>query len=316
MAVLTGTIGHIGLSSGETERGKWYGFSFGRWRVDGGQIQVGRPMFMVRHEDEGPWPLEIERLKELLSTSWVLQVEAELIPDRNPELWTWTDVIGPVQDAELAPATGDGTLTKPPKKSAPGPEPVPEANQVDPFEVEGIGTMRPEYTKDFRVREYRSDPISIDAFEGVKIRVSASGQDDERLLLVPAALQNLANAGPALRQEAAPHMHQYYQSVRNDFGEEDCAEYGIPLQIDEKDIWDHVELKHCDVEVHVGSDSPNLHPDAVYFTFEGRCTWEDEHDIQLTVLNGERVVRVGPFTGHPTNAFARNDPAFLDVVFD
>ena len=104
--------------------------------------------------------------------------------------------------------------------------------------------------------------------------------------------------------------------MRESFSDEECEDYSIPLDVTASNIWDHVSLPHpATVEPSLDDRNGLLHPGVAYINFEGSCTWEEEHRCQLVFVHGERLIKVSPFDGHPTNAHARADPAMLDVIF-
>lgn len=295
------------------------------YRVDDGPI-VHEKLGVSRQQadTDGPWPIDMQTAKARVPNEQVVRVVAELVEDR----WVWTDIVGVVEDAELTAHAEALLVASPPVY--PSDELtlddgskvlVPDVKRVAPFEIAGFGTMQPTYrigrNDTISFGGYESDAFDLAAFDDLKVFLAlyAAPSPDE-LQLMSHALENLVAAGPELRDQATPYVVQYYRNVREMFSDEDCEEYGIPLAIADEDIWDHVTLQSAiDIQTNVGSASKNRHPDSAYVVFEGNCTWEEEHGLLLSYLNGNQLARVSDFDGHPTKAAAFNNADMLDEVF-
>ena len=188
------------------------------------------------------------------------------------------------------------------------------ADFPDSFELGQIGTFRHDpSTWD----GYYLGPSLFCDFLGEEIAFALDGPLEGRASeLAAESMANFLAAGDALRSEVVPYLMLYYGSVRDSFSDEDCADYGIPLDVTESNVWEHVSLHHPPI-VGPSLDDRNglLHSGVAYIDFEGSCTWEEEHGLQLVFLHGERLIKVSPYDGHPTNAHACSNPAMLEVIF-
>ena len=54
----------------------------------------------------------------------------------------------------------------------------------------------------------------------------------------------------------------------------------------------------------------------IYVQIEGNVDWEPEHGLQMSWAEGDRLVKVSAFDGHPTNAHASAKPEDDQYVFE
>lgn len=202
---------------------------------------------------------------------------------------------------------------------------VPDSKRVEGFDLPGVGVFAPAYDvyigtdpPTVSVESFLSAPRAVPMFDDMSMRFAIwDGPLEERAAeLAAEAVSNFCGAGSEVRDETARYVFEYYQSVRSEFSDEDCVEYGIPLDVTQDNIWEHVRFTNPpNVSPQVGEYKGLVHPDVAYIDFECGCSWEEEHGLNLVFVHGERVGKVGPVDGHLTNATAFADPALLDVVF-
>lgn len=182
------------------------------------------------------------------------------------------------------------------------------------FELEGIGTFTndPSWWDTY----YRGPDFPIEVLgQPVTFALGYGPIEGRAAELVIEAINNFRAAGSELRDEVARYMVEYYQSVRNMFSEEECVDYDIPLDVSVENVWEHVSFRHPPTLEPSLDDRGGLHhADIAYISFEGGCSWEIEHGMQLVFLHGQRVCKIGNYTGHPTNAATAANPDLLDVV--
>lgn len=100
-------------------------------------------------------------------------------------------------------------------------------------------------------------------------------------------------------------IHEYYADIKTFYGREE----NFPQISSLSDIWNNISI---------GSDGMiSLRPgdDCLYISLECECSWEQEHGLQIIIKDGVRIVKVGQFDGHLTNADAYNNPKFESVVY-
>jgi outer membrane biosynthesis protein TonB len=123
---------------------------------------------------------------------------------------------------------------------------------------------------------------------------------------VDAALHNFREHLPSALHEAEGHVFLYYLDCKGSHAPGDAGYVEIASP---KDVWNHIGF---------GPDATVQRRDKdgkIYVSLECSCDWEEEHGLQLVLEEGKRVVKVGPFNGHLTNADAYDDPGLEGVVY-
>jgi len=127
------------------------------------------------------------------------------------------------------------------------------------------------------------------------------GERDDAEVLQPdevEALQRFLALPQEHGLEVVPHLWRYYLDMWEMVGPPD-----IPEILDPSTIWSHVTPRSACVE-HDEEDAP-------YVVVWAECDWEIEHGLQLSLREGQRWVRVSPYSGHLTDGRAY-DPESLD----
>ncbi len=121
------------------------------------------------------------------------------------------------------------------------------------------------------------------------------------------AIENLLRSPFSVLQDAEGHVYRYYLDAHSHWPPGD----GEFVQIDSpSEVWRHVQLGTEPVVTRRSYGDR-----AVYVSIECNCDWEPEHGLQIVLRNGEKVVKVGPFDGHRTNADAYANEALEHVVY-
>jgi hypothetical protein len=121
-----------------------------------------------------------------------------------------------------------------------------------------------------------------------------------------AAVEGFLEIGPAVLEEAAPHVFRYYQDSMLDLkeGDEGWVEIESPAQ-----IWKHVRFGE---EAFVRRRKKDK---VIYISLECSCDWDREHGLQIVFKNGRTINKVGQFDSHLTNSDAYAAPRLESVVY-
>ena len=151
------------------------------------------------------------------------------------------------------------------------------------------------------IREGGSVPIPY--FDGISIRIEKDILTAEEVL---PALKNLLSLKPEQRQADAKHLFAYCDDTIMQVGdyiiEEDMD--GVEPTLD--NIWDFVTVR--ELIFHKLEAGKYASTTTIFAVIEAEAMWEIDHGLLLSWADGNRLVRVSPFTGHPTNGNAAADP--------
>lgn len=129
--------------------------------------------------------------------------------------------------------------------------------------------------------------------------------------LVP-ALQNFLALRPEQRIRDGRHLVAYCRMMVDAVGEEVLEDLDNRLP-DVDRIWDYatphsISFKALDA-------GPYAARRTVFVAVEGEVAWEREHGLQMCWADGDKLVRVSEYDGHPTNGHASAKPEQDAYVF-
>lgn len=153
--------------------------------------------------------------------------------------------------------------------------------------------------------------ISVPYFDGAMIKVNA----DRHLTTAEQlpALKNFLGLSAENRQSDARHHVAYCKMMMDAVGEEEILEDMNGEQPTVENIWSHVKIRHIFFGwLDAGKYAAKR---TIYLQVEGEVTWEPEHGLQMSWAEGRRLVKSGPFDGHPTNGHASAKPEDDQYVF-
>jgi hypothetical protein len=170
--------------------------------------------------------------------------------------------------------------------------------------MSGVGPL----TLDEDLGWYYSPSVPASALGGVvgQIVVAEDYPADNDKDAVDRAVAAFLTSGNAL-PAASTVVHAYYRDTVRLFREQGW-DLDLPEIAEPASVWDHVSIGH---EFHVERDAERQ----VYVSVECECAWEREHGLQLVLLGGNTITKVGPFDGHVTNASAYGRPDLEGVVY-
>jgi hypothetical protein len=159
-----------------------------------------------------------------------------------------------------------------------------------------------------RITQRRMKPVPIPILGGKLCTIYLDGYTwDKKKHEFNAAITNFLSLDPAALKEAEGYVFQYYKDC--EAGWKSCDDEFKPIK-SSSDVWKHVRFG-CQVNV----SRRRIGDMGIYVSLECGCDWEDEHGMQIVFKNGLKVVKVGPFDGHLTNADAFGDGSLENVVY-
>jgi hypothetical protein len=171
------------------------------------------------------------------------------------------------------------------------------------MEIPGLGVVE----KDEQFGWYRSEPIRVPVLGNKWCRIVVEGYDDDKKKEeFHTAIANFLSASPAVLEQAAPYVFQYYQACKEQAG---SNEEFVRIK-SAASVFRHVRL---------GSEpmiTRRAYGDrGIYVSLECGCDWEPEHGLQIVFKNGLKVNKVGPYDGHLTNSDAYDSKKLEDVIY-
>jgi hypothetical protein len=170
-------------------------------------------------------------------------------------------------------------------------------------DLPGLGQL----TRDDELGWYTSQPVTLPILGGRACPVVLDGYDDDPdPEAFHRAVADLLNAPPAVLLEAEPYLVQYCSDAN------DVWEPGDPERVEldsPGDVWTHLHILDATVSRRGWADG------AVYISFQGDVDWELEHGLQIVFRGATKLVKVGPYDGHLTNADAYGDPGMENVIY-
>ena len=153
--------------------------------------------------------------------------------------------------------------------------------------------------------------ISVPYFNGDMIQIDASDLEPTEAL---PALKNFLTLSNDQRMSDARHLLAYCKLMMDAVGEEEISEDLGGVQPTLENIWNFTKASHIFFgKLDAGKYAAEK---TVYLQLEGNVAWEPEHGLQMSWANGNKLVKAGPFDGHPTNGHAYADPERDQYVFD
>lgn len=151
--------------------------------------------------------------------------------------------------------------------------------------------------------------IAIPYFDGAMIKIEQGDMPVEEAL---PALKSFLSLTAEQRRSDGRHLVAYCKMMVDAVGEEVLEDMGGRVP-DAVEIWTYVDIRllffgKLDAGQYVTKPT-------VYVQIEGNVAWEPEHGLQMSWADGNRLVKVGEFDGHPTNGHAMADPARDQYVF-
>jgi len=161
----------------------------------------------------------------------------------------------------------------------------------------------------WRVLENGGD-VCVPYFDGAHVRVEPF--DVSPALALP-VLKNFLRLTPEQRRSDGRHLLAYCELMIDVVGEEQtlCEMGGVMPTLE--DVWQYASptlIFFSDLDVGKFASTPT-----VFLQIEGSVAWEPEHGLQMSWAAGSRLVKVGPFDGHPTNGHASGNPEADRHVF-
>jgi hypothetical protein len=151
--------------------------------------------------------------------------------------------------------------------------------------------------------------VAVPYFDGERLRISELDLTPEEAL---PALKRFLTLSAEQRRADGRHLVAYCALMVEAVGEEILADVG-GVAPDPASIWDYVSVSHIFFgKLEAGKYAPKP---TIYLQIEGNVSWEPEHGLQMSWADGERLVKVGAFDGHPTNGHAMANPAHDQYVF-
>lgn len=152
--------------------------------------------------------------------------------------------------------------------------------------------------------------VCVPYFDDASIRVEPSEVAPAHAL---AAFKAFLGLTADQRRSDARHLVAYCRLMIDAVGEEEVlAEMGGVMPSVEE-IWEHASPTLIFIgELEAGKYAAQQ---TTFVQIEGRVAWEPEHGLQMSWAEGRRLVKVGPFDGHPTNGHAYANPAHDRHVF-
>jgi hypothetical protein len=159
-----------------------------------------------------------------------------------------------------------------------------------------------------RISERRRKPAPIAVLGGKLCTICLEGYSrDKKKDEFEAAIANFLSLDPSALKEAEGYVFQYYKDCEADW--KSCDDEFTPIK-SPSDVWQHVQFgSQPTVSRRRNGDM------GVYISIECSCDWEEEHGMQIVLKNGNKVVKVGPYDGHLTNADAFGDDGLDNVVY-
>ncbi len=151
--------------------------------------------------------------------------------------------------------------------------------------------------------------IAVPYFNGDTIQMDACDLEPTEAL---PALKNFLALSNEQRQSDARHLVAYCKLMIEAVGEEVLEDMEVSEVTAEK-IWNHTQVSHIFFgKLDAGKYAAET---TVYLQIEGNVDWEPEHGLQMSWANGNKLVKAGPFDGHPTNGHAYAKPEYDRYVF-
>lgn len=141
--------------------------------------------------------------------------------------------------------------------------------------------------------------------KAVQVNLVSNEEDLTRESEICQVLSRLATDCEAIFKASEKDIYEYYLDMKGLYGDE--VDY--PQILNLCDIWDNVVI---------GADamiSFRAGDNCMYISLECECSWEEEHGLQIVIKDGVKIVKVGPFDGHLTNADAFNNAKLERVVY-
>ena len=151
--------------------------------------------------------------------------------------------------------------------------------------------------------------LRVPYFDDAPVRVEPSDVPLSRAL---PALQNFLRLTAAQRRADGRHLLAYCLLMMDAVDEEVIVEDLGGTMPALENIWEHASPTLILIgELDAGAYAAGP---TTFVQIEGEVAWEPEHGLVMSWADGRRLVRVGPFDGHPTNGHAsgkREDDRFV-----
>ena len=153
--------------------------------------------------------------------------------------------------------------------------------------------------------------IEIPYFDGASVAVdNVNGLPLHQVLPVFSAFLELTADN---RRADARHLVAYCQMMMEAVGEEEILEDLNGEAPTLENIWTFAQpsllyFSHLTAGKYAERDT-------TYVMLEGNVNWEPEHGLLMSWQDGNKLVKVGAFDGHPTNGHAMADPEQDKYVF-
>ena len=151
--------------------------------------------------------------------------------------------------------------------------------------------------------------IAVPYFNGNKISIFSDDISPEEAL---EPLTNFLQLTNQQRVSDSRHLVAYCKFMVYAVGEEILEDMG-GVQPEGEEIWDHVKITHIflsKLEAGKYASEPTI-----FVETEANVAWEPEHGLQMSWANGNKLVKVSAFDGHPTNGHASAKPEDDKYVF-
>lgn len=152
--------------------------------------------------------------------------------------------------------------------------------------------------------------VPVPYFDGRALTVHYFG-DFATEELVP-VMRNFLSLDPERRERDGRHLVAYCEMMVDAVGPEMLEDMGGEVPTAER-IWDHVRPHGLGFSVLDAGRYADRR--TVFAVVEGEVAWEPEHGLLMSWADGNRLVRVSEYDGHPTNGHASANPDKDTCVF-
>lgn len=155
------------------------------------------------------------------------------------------------------------------------------------------------------------NPISVSYFDGAMLEIyRCDGLTPEEII---PPLKNFLALTAEQRRTDSRHLFSYYKLMVEVVGEEVILEDMGGVEPIMEQIWDHVKPKLIFFDTLEAGKY--VSKPTIYVHLEGEVVWEPEHGLMMSWAEGNRLVKVSSYDGHPTNGYGMDDPTKDQYVF-